>query len=42
MVDQVSWPFSLGVRGRDAVVTISPNQVVALDSATGTNAGAPM
>src|SRR5215211_2641933 len=32
---EVGWPFSLGVRGRDAVVTISRNQVVALDSGTG-------
>ena len=32
---EVGWPFSLGVRGRDAVVTISGNQVVALDTATG-------
>src|SRR5215211_847781 len=32
---EVGWPFSLGVHGRDAVVTISRNQVVALDSATG-------
>ena len=32
---EVGWPFSLGVRGRDAVVTISRNQVVALDTATG-------
>ena len=32
---EVGWPFSLGVHGRDAVVTIGRNQVVALDSATG-------
>lgn len=32
---QVDWPFSLGVRGRDAVVTVSGNQVVALHSVTG-------
>jgi outer membrane protein assembly factor BamB len=32
---EVGWPFSLGVHGRDAVVTVSRNQVVALDSATG-------
>jgi outer membrane protein assembly factor BamB len=32
---QVDWPFSLGVRGRDAVVTVSRNQVVALHTATG-------
>jgi outer membrane protein assembly factor BamB len=32
---RVDWPFSLGVRGRDAVVTISRNQVVALHTATG-------
>jgi outer membrane protein assembly factor BamB len=32
---EVGWPFSLGVRGRDAVVTISRNQVVALHTATG-------
>jgi outer membrane protein assembly factor BamB len=32
---EVGWPFSLGVHGRDAVVTISRNQVVALDSASG-------
>ena len=38
---EVGWPFSLGVHGRDAVVTISRNKVVALDSATGANAGAP-
>jgi len=32
---EVGWPFSLGVRGRDAVVTASGNRVVALESATG-------
>jgi outer membrane protein assembly factor BamB len=32
---QVGWPFSLGVRGRDAVVTVSRNKVVALHSVTG-------
>jgi hypothetical protein len=32
---EVGWPFSLGVHGRDVVVTISRNQVVALDSVTG-------
>ena len=32
---EVGWPFSLGVRGRDAVVTISRNQIVALHAATG-------
>jgi outer membrane protein assembly factor BamB len=32
---RVDWPFSLGVRGRDAVVTVGRNRVVALDSATG-------
>jgi outer membrane protein assembly factor BamB len=32
---ELGWPFSLGVRGRDAVVTISGNRVVALDTATG-------
>ena len=32
---EVGWPFSLGVHGRDVVVTISRNQVVALDSRTG-------
>jgi outer membrane protein assembly factor BamB len=32
---RVDWPFSLGVHGRDAVVTVSRNRVVALDSATG-------
>jgi outer membrane protein assembly factor BamB len=32
---EVGWPFSLGVNGRDVVVTISRNQVVALDSVTG-------
>jgi outer membrane protein assembly factor BamB len=32
---EVGWPFSLGVRGRDAVVTVSRNQVVALHSASG-------
>jgi len=32
---RVDWPFSLGVRGRDAVVTISRNQIVALHAATG-------
>lgn len=32
---EVGWPFSLGVRGRDAVVTVSGNRVVALESATG-------
>src|SRR5215218_4931377 len=32
---EVGWPFSLGVHGRDAVVTISRNRVVALHSATG-------
>jgi outer membrane protein assembly factor BamB len=32
---RVDWPFSLGVHGRDAVVTVGRNRVVALDSATG-------
>jgi outer membrane protein assembly factor BamB len=32
---EVGWPFSLGVQGRDAVVTVSENRVVALDTATG-------
>ena len=32
---EVGWPFSLAIRGRDAVVTVSGNRVVALDSATG-------
>jgi outer membrane protein assembly factor BamB len=32
---KVGWPFSLAVRGRDAVVTIGGNRVVALDTATG-------
>ena len=32
---ELGWPFSLGVHGRDAVVTISGNRVVALDTATG-------
>jgi outer membrane protein assembly factor BamB len=32
---EVGWPFSLGVHGRDVVVTISRHQVVALDSRTG-------
>jgi outer membrane protein assembly factor BamB len=32
---EVGWPFSLAVRGRDAVVTVSGNRVVALDGATG-------
>jgi outer membrane protein assembly factor BamB len=31
----VGWPFSLAVRGRDTVVTVGGNRVVALDSATG-------
>ena len=30
---EVGWPFSLEVRGRDTVVTVSGNRVVALDSA---------
>ena len=32
---EVGWPFSLGVRGRDTIVTVGGNRVVALDSATG-------
>jgi outer membrane protein assembly factor BamB len=32
---EVAWPFSLGVHERDVVVTISRNQVVALDTGTG-------
>jgi outer membrane protein assembly factor BamB len=32
---EVEWPFSLGVHGRDAVVTVSRNRVIALDTATG-------
>jgi outer membrane protein assembly factor BamB len=32
---EVDWPFSLGVAGRDAVVTVSGNRVIALDTATG-------
>jgi outer membrane protein assembly factor BamB len=32
---RVDWPFSLGVAGRDAVVTISRNRVVDFDTATG-------
>jgi outer membrane protein assembly factor BamB len=32
---EVGWPFSLGVHGRDVVVTISRNQVVALDGRNG-------
>jgi outer membrane protein assembly factor BamB len=32
---EVDWPFSLAVHGRDAVVTISRNRVVALDTGTG-------
>jgi outer membrane protein assembly factor BamB len=31
----VDWPFSLGVDGRDAVVTVSRNRVVDLDTADG-------
>jgi outer membrane protein assembly factor BamB len=31
----VDWPFSLGVAGRDAVVTVSRNRVVDLDTASG-------
>jgi outer membrane protein assembly factor BamB len=31
----VGWPFSLGVRGRDAVVAGGGNRVVALDTVTG-------
>jgi outer membrane protein assembly factor BamB len=32
---EVDWPFSLGVQGHDAVVTVSGNRVVALDTASG-------
>jgi outer membrane protein assembly factor BamB len=32
---EVGWPFSLAVRGRDAVVAGGGNQVVALDTVTG-------
>ena len=32
---EVGWPFSLGVRGRDAVVTGGGNRIVALDTVTG-------
>ena len=32
---EIGWPFSLGVQGRDAVVTVGGNRVVALDAATG-------
>jgi outer membrane protein assembly factor BamB len=32
---EVDWPFSLGVDGRDAVVTVSGNRVLALDTASG-------
>jgi outer membrane protein assembly factor BamB len=32
---ELNWPFSLGVRGRDVVVTVSGNRVVALDTTTG-------
>jgi outer membrane protein assembly factor BamB len=32
---EVGWPFSLAVRGRDVVVTVSGNRVMALDGATG-------
>ena len=31
----VDWPFSLGVAGREAVVTVSRNRVVDLDAASG-------
>jgi outer membrane protein assembly factor BamB len=32
---EVDWPFSLGIDGRDAIVTVSRNRVLALDTATG-------
>jgi outer membrane protein assembly factor BamB len=32
---EVGWPFSLAVRGRDVVVTVGGDRVVALDGATG-------
>lgn len=32
---EASWPFSLAVRGRDAVVAMGGNRIVTLDTATG-------